>query len=183
MTHLGKKDYFALFGLYPSYQQNIAQIKRNYHQLQQKIHPDNFVNATAQEKHLAVEYAALVNEAYQTLMDPLKRAIYLLKLHGIDVQSETDTHMPLDFLAEQMVLREEIEMLSPQRPQDEILKIKDVIENKLTECEEMFRVLFAQDPPQLLEARLWVRKMQFYLRLQQEIAQLQATVHEQKRMF
>lgn len=181
MAHLAKKDYFALLGVAPSYRQNLAKIKQHYHQLQQKIHPDNFAQATTQEKQLAVEYAAIVNEAYQTLMDPLKRAIYLLKLKGIDIQAETDTAMPVEFLGEQMALREELAELSPDSPVEELEKLKDIAASKVAECEETLAGLLEDDPPRLLDARMWVRKMQFYLRLQQEITQLQGKWQARKR--
>ena len=45
-------------------------------------------------------------KAYQTLRNPLKRARYLLSLHGVDTQEETNTAMPMDFLMQQMEWRE-----------------------------------------------------------------------------
>jgi molecular chaperone HscB len=50
-----------------------------------------------------------VNEAYQTLKSPLARAAYLLRLHGIDPEFETNTAMPAEFLGEQLELREALE--------------------------------------------------------------------------
>ena len=52
----------------------------------------------------------MVNEAYQTLSDDLKRAAYLLQLNGISIDEETDTKMDPMFLMDQMELRESLEM-------------------------------------------------------------------------
>lgn len=157
-------DFFELFAMPLSFQQDLAEIKRRYYQLQQKIHPDNFVNATPQEKRLAVSYTAKVNEGYQILTDPLQRAIYLLKIMGIDTQNETDTSMPMDFLMEQMEYREQI-----SSPDYDKSLIKEKIYTALTDCEKNIAEFLDKAPQQLEAARLCVRKMQFYRRLCEEI--------------
>ena len=52
---------------------------------------------------------ALVNEAFQTLKNPLRRGRYLLQLRGIDTDEEIDTAMDSAFLMEQMELRESLD--------------------------------------------------------------------------
>lgn len=151
----------------PIFTQDNAALKLRYLELQQKMHPDNFVNAQAFEKQLANQYAAVVNEAYQILKCPLQRAIYLLKLNGVDTQSETDTAMPLAFLMEQMELHERLEALETQSE-------RKVLESELNEawltCEKGLADSLDADPKDLTSARLWVRKMQFYAKLRQEVA-------------
>jgi molecular chaperone HscB len=129
------------------------------------VHPDNFANSTPHEKRVAIEYAATVNDAYRTLNSPLLRAIYLLKLHGIDIQSETDTNMPMEFLMEQMELRERL-------ADGELLEIKNEVLHALMECEKHMSALLDNTTDQLLKmARELARKMQFYVRLSEEIAE------------
>jgi molecular chaperone HscB len=53
-----------------------------------------------------MQWATRVNEAYRTLKSPVQRAKYLLELNGVDVQFETNTQMPADFLLKQLELRE-----------------------------------------------------------------------------
>ncbi len=165
MSYLANTDYFTLFGLPRAFLQDKSDIKLRYHQLQQKAHPDNFISATPSEKRVAVEYAATINEAYRTLTSPLKRAIYLLKLHGVDVQSETDTSMPMDFLMEQMELRERLSI-------GETIQVKNEVELALNACVKQMSELLDSEQPQLSAAREGVRKMQFYVRLSEEIAEL-----------
>jgi molecular chaperone HscB len=55
-----------------------------------------------------MQWTTRINEAYQTLKDPLTRARYLLQLVGNDPQIEHNTSMPADFLVEQMELREAV---------------------------------------------------------------------------
>lgn len=165
MSYLANTDYFTLFGLSRVFLQDKSDIKVRYHQLQQKAHPDNFISAPPLEKRVAVEFAATINEAYQTLSSPLKRAVYLLKLHGVDVQSETDTSMPMDFLMEQMELRERLAM-------GEGSDVKKEVALALTVCEKHLSELLDVDVPLLSAAREWVRKMQFYVRLEEEVSEL-----------
>ncbi len=164
MSYLANTDYFTLFGLPRVFSQDKTNIKLRYHQLQQKAHPDNFVSATPSEKRVAVEYAATINEAYRTLSSPLKRAIYLLKLHGVDVQSETDTSMPMDFLMEQMELRERLAM-------GETIQVKKEVDLALNACERQMSEWLDSEKPDLSTAREGVRKMQFYVRLSEEIVE------------
>jgi molecular chaperone HscB len=53
-----------------------------------------------------MQWATRANEAHQTLKNPLKRARYLVELNGIDLQTESNTAMPMDFLMQQMEWRE-----------------------------------------------------------------------------
>lgn len=160
-------DFFTLFGVAPQFTQEASVLKARYLELQQKMHPDNFVNALANERQLANQYAAIVNEAYQVLKCPLQRAIYILKINGVDTQSETDTHMPADFLLEQMEFHERIAELSDD-------KERAFLEKQLNEnwqgCEKGLADTLDSTPKALNEARIWVRKMQFYAKLRQEAA-------------
>lgn len=84
-------------------------LDRAYRELQSRVHPDRFVNATDAERRVAMQLATRANEAYQTLKHPLKRAIYLLEQNGVDVRSETNTSMEPAFLMQQLEWRESIE--------------------------------------------------------------------------
>ncbi len=56
-----------------------------------------------------MQWSTRVNEAYRVLKSPVRRAQYLLELNGVDVQFETNTQMPTDFLLRQLELREALE--------------------------------------------------------------------------
>jgi len=160
-------DFFTLFGIAPQFTQDPAAVKARYLELQQKMHPDNFVNKLANEKQLANHYAAIVNEAYQVLKCPLQRAIYLLKINGVDTQSETDTQMPVEFLLEQMEYHERLAELSDEAQRNECAK---QLNNAWQLCELGLANTLNSSPKALADARLWVRKMQFYAKLRQEVA-------------
>ena len=101
------RNHFQLFGLSPAFGFDVAALDRAYRQLQSEIHPDRFAGGSDADKRLALQSSARVNEAYQALKSPVQRAQYLLRLHGVDAISETDTALPLEFLERQLERREQ----------------------------------------------------------------------------
>ncbi|PSB92072.1 Fe-S protein assembly co-chaperone HscB [Candidatus Pandoraea novymonadis] len=102
-------NYFALFDLPQCFRLDIAELDLAYRAVQSRIHPDRFARASDTEKRIAMQWATFVNLAFQTLRDPVKRASYILTLHGIDVSTLDDASMSRDFLIQQMRCHEEIE--------------------------------------------------------------------------
>lgn len=103
------RNYFELFDLPASFAIDRSQLDLNYRKLQSEIHPDRFAAASSAERLRSMQWATHANEAYQTLRSPIARARYLLQLHGVDTQEESNTAMPMDFLMQQMEWREAIE--------------------------------------------------------------------------
>lgn len=104
-----KDDYFALFGLPAQFAIDEAALDAAYRTVQSQAHPDRFANAGDAERRVAMQWATHANEAYRTLRQPLKRAIYLLSLRGIDIQAESNTAMAPAFLMQQMEWREALQ--------------------------------------------------------------------------
>jgi molecular chaperone HscB len=61
-----------------------------------------------------------INEAYQRLKEPLKRAAYLCELNGAPIDAENNTAMPKAFLMEQMEWREALEEASTEADLDQL---------------------------------------------------------------
>ena len=121
-------NYFELFGLNPQFSIDLSKLESNYRAIQATSHPDRFVTCTSAEKLQSMQTATLANEAYLSLKSPALRASYLLDLQGIDAVHETNTHMPHDFLMQQMEWREAM---------DDAKHAKDVLalENLLAEMQ------------------------------------------------
>ena len=100
---------FELFGLAQSYAQDRAQIDARWKDLQRQAHPDKFADQGAAAQRIAMQWSVRINEAYQRLKDPLKRAAYLCELHGAPVNAENNTAMPPAFLMQQMTWREALD--------------------------------------------------------------------------
>lgn len=103
-----KADHFALFGVKPAFRLDLSDLDSRYRDIQAQVHPDRFAHAGEAERRLSMQWATHANEAYQTLKKPLDRAKYLLHLAGHDIQAESNTAMPADFLMEQMEWREAV---------------------------------------------------------------------------
>lgn len=103
-----QQDFFSLFGLPRQQALEADKLELLYRDIQTRVHPDKHAHLSDAEKRLAMQWATHVNEAYQTLKDPLRRARYLLHLAGHDVQLETNTAMSVEFLMAQMALREAV---------------------------------------------------------------------------
>lgn len=82
-----------------------------------------------------MQWTTQVNEAYRTLKSPVQRAKYLLEMHGVDVQFETNTQMPADFLLQQLELREALaQAKQPEaldRLQAQVRKEKGLLEGSI----------------------------------------------------
>lgn len=102
-------DDFELFGLPRRFAQDRAALDGRWRALQAEVHPDRFASEGAAAQRVAVQYAVRVNEAYQRLKDPLKRAAYLCELAGQPVDAENNTAMPPAFLMQQMAWREALD--------------------------------------------------------------------------
>lgn len=102
-------DDFELFGLPRRFAQDRAAIDARWRALQAEVHPDRFASEGAAAQRVAVQYAVRVNEAYQRLKDPLRRAAYLCELAGHPIDAENNTAMPSTFLMQQMAWRESLD--------------------------------------------------------------------------
>lgn len=103
-----RQDFFSLFELPRQQGLDVDRLEVLYRDIQAQVHPDKHAHLSDSDKRLAMQWSTHVNEAYQTLKDPLQRAHYLLQLAGHDVRLETNTAMPTTFLMEQMELREAV---------------------------------------------------------------------------
>ena len=100
---------FELFGLPPAFAQDRAAIDARWKALQREAHPDKFSTHGTAAQRLAMQWSVRINEAYQRLKDPLKRAAYLCELNGSPIQAESNTAMPAAFLMQQMEWRESLD--------------------------------------------------------------------------
>ena len=81
-------DYFSVFGLVPRLDLDLGALEHEFHKLSRKLHPDRFARAHENEKQWSLADTALLNDAYRTLKDPIRRTEYLLKLHGAEIGEE-----------------------------------------------------------------------------------------------
>jgi len=100
------RDDFALFDLPRRFTLDADDLAARRRAVQAEVHPDRFAAGGAAAQRAAMQWAVRVNEAYERLKDPLKRAAYLCELGGVPIRSEDNTAMPPEFLMQQMAWRE-----------------------------------------------------------------------------
>jgi len=100
---------FELFGVPPLFAQDRPALDARWKVLQREAHPDKFAAQGTAAQRVAMQWSVRINEAYQRLKDPLKRAAYLCELHGAPVNAEDNTAMPAQFLMQQMDWRETLD--------------------------------------------------------------------------
>ena len=81
-------DHFSRLGLPVDFAVDAAELDRRYFAAQRQLHPDRFATRSARERAVSQSQAVSLNEAYETLKEPLARANYLLKLKGVDVNPD-----------------------------------------------------------------------------------------------
>ena len=171
-------NYFSLLGLALSFDVDKTLLNHNYHEIQKSIHPDKFANASDLERRLSVQKAAQINDALETLKNPLRRSIYLLSLYDVSL-SDNDTSIDPAFLMEQMELRENLsEVDSKDDPLGELDDILDDVNSRIKQAitllADLFEKLLSDDHNKeseghlLKEAKALTLKMQFLNRLQEE---------------
>jgi len=61
------------------------------YELSRKLHPDLNARADKREQEWSLEQSSLLNDAYRTLKDPIKRTQYLLRLEGVELEEQSKT--------------------------------------------------------------------------------------------
>ncbi|MCP5362147.1 MAG: Fe-S protein assembly co-chaperone HscB [Hyphomicrobiales bacterium] len=100
-----QENYFELFGLAQGYALDEAALENAYIALQRAAHPDR-VGGDSAARLALVQQAAHINDAYQTLKHPRRRAEYLLSLLGVTVAKDGHTIDDPELLEEVLEQRE-----------------------------------------------------------------------------
>ncbi|HXM19886.1 MAG TPA: Fe-S protein assembly co-chaperone HscB [Terriglobales bacterium] len=140
-------DYFTFFGLPRKLNLDIALLEREFYDLSRKLHPDLCARADKREQEWSLEQSSLLNDAYRTLKDPIRRTEYLLRLEGVELeeQSKTATEkaratgeikkqvVPPDLLEEVFELNMQLEELRMQKKlgEDDPALIEEIGKQKL----------------------------------------------------
>jgi molecular chaperone HscB len=108
-------DDFTLFGLPPRHALDRADLDAALAAAAGRGAPRPLRRQGTAAQRVAMQWAVRVNEAYQRLKDPLKRAAYLCELRGAPIDAERNTAMPAAFLMQQMAWREALDEAAGRR--------------------------------------------------------------------
>jgi molecular chaperone HscB len=161
-------DHYALFALPRGFRLDTTVLDKRYREILAQVHPDKFAHAGDAEKRLSLQWATRVNEAYQTLKNPLQRARYLLSLFGQNLDAETNTAMPSEFLIEQMEWREAVAEARLAREHGELEQLHHRVKHRMALRYEQLAELL-DDQNDLVSAADRVRRLMFLEKLLFEI--------------
>jgi molecular chaperone HscB len=161
------QNHFELFHLPQRFSIDMDALDQAYRDVQNRVHPDKFVNTSDTEKRVAMQWATRANEAYRTLKSPFKRAAYLCELNGIDLQIESNTAMPRDFLMQQMEWREALEDAKGMKDLDALERLdKELQDSRRDKVAQIGGQLDAQD---FATAAQGVRQLMFLEKFGEEV--------------
>jgi molecular chaperone HscB len=168
-------NYFQIFGFTAQFELDVNRLAELYQTLQKKVHPDKFAHASSQEQMIAVKKSTLINDAYQTLKSPLKRAQYLLELREVDQPSEQASFSDNSFLMRQMELHEMLDDVKHAEDTDTaIFELSQVLD---TGSAELFLAMQTQLQENSVQSNLQagdnLRKLKFYQKLQVDLDKLE----------
>lgn len=157
---------FELFNVPSRFAQDRKALDARWKELQREAHPDRFSAQGEAAQRLAMQWSVRINEAYQRLKDPVKRAAYLCELAGAPIGAEDNTAMPAAFLMQQMEWREAL---------DDAHSVQDIktlqAEVEAAERETLARCEAALDASDAATAALEVRALMFLERFARSVDQ------------
>lgn len=139
----GQADHFVRLGLDVDFEISSRDLDQAYFALQRHLHPDRFANKSPKEKHLSQQQATAINDAYETLKEPLRRADYLVHLKGMGVFPEG-----CNLVNDQMLLMESMELreaLADAKMPADVDAITARAKEDIRVCIEQLTVLFSQN--------------------------------------
>jgi molecular chaperone HscB len=132
-------DYFAVFELEPKLGIDTEVLQQRFYELSRQHHPDRFASKTGAEQQYALDYTALLNDAYRVLRDAVARSEYMLKKEGFDIGEQRSNDVPPELLEEVFELNMMLEA-APDRP--ELEAARDRFVGMRAETDEEIAALF-----------------------------------------
>ncbi|XP_074777461.1 iron-sulfur cluster co-chaperone protein HscB [Athene noctua] len=159
-----RPDLFRLMGCDRSFRVDAQQLRRRFRSLQRAVHPDRFGQRPPKEQCYSEQHSSLINKAYQTLLNPLSRGLYLLELNGVEPAQETDCDADPVFLTEIMEINEKLADPKNEGTLEEIETLIKVKQEELTR-----EVTAAFERGDLQEAKKFLAKMKYFANLEDKV--------------
>ena len=146
-------DYFGFFGWPQKLTIDPALLEEKFHKLSWKLHPDNFVRASEEERNLSLDRSSQLNDAYRTLRDPIARIEYLLLRLGLRKEGTTKQQAPPELLEEVFELNESLDELREARSEGGDV---ESLRKRLIEAQNNFKEKLSEVDAELSDvAREW----------------------------
>jgi len=112
------QDAFALFQIPRSFRVDLKDLEERYLKLQRILHPDRSAGKSEHDLLLAAKKSVDLNEAYETLKDPLLRGKYLLG----ENEGSSESHQNPTLLEEILSWQETLSINSDEKMRESFLQ-------------------------------------------------------------
>ena len=145
---ISKLNYFEIFNLSQSYSIDKAILEQSFLKAQQIYHPDS-ANSSLQKMRSSIN-SSIINMAYETLVDDVKRACYIAKLwYNTDILAEQKTFKNPLLIMDVLELQMQFEEIKTSKNQ--LTKFTNTIQAKLyqinNEVKNLLSVKYSQNNP------------------------------------
>ena len=182
-------DYFQFFECPHKFNMDERQLKHltnRYRELQRVLHPDVYsaqAGTTAADIKDVQQQSAAISDAYRTLRNPYQRALYLLSLHGIDVERLSESQYENLSVAtggkkpdfemlrqqEQAMLFHVMEVRETLEESEDANEIKDILQSASAQIDECLHAMeIAFEKKDFFDARHRTVLLNYLSKIQQE---------------
>jgi len=144
-------DYFTCLGRPRLLNIDLGVLEAKFYELSRTFHPDFFQNKTDAEQAISLGNSALLNTAYRTLRDPIRRAEYLVQLEA-GAAKDIRTSPPAELFEEILALQEDLEEFRATSPdqdpahveqlRDKLKADRELLERRQKDMESRLFALF-----------------------------------------
>jgi len=131
-------SHFQRLGLELNFDVDIERLDQMYFDLQRQLHPDRFAGKSPKEKAFSQQQATALNDAYETLKDPLRRADFMVHFHGVDVLPEG-----CNLVVDQSILIEAMDMREQLSAVETLADLNDIAKHSKAEIDKVITDLSA----------------------------------------
>jgi molecular chaperone HscB len=145
-------DPFALLGLSPAFDVDLAALERAFFERSKELHPDRVAGAPAAQRVAALSRSRALNDAYQLVKRPIPRAEYLLERAGVTIGD--NERLDPAFLMEILELREELAEARAAGNADLVARLQRAMQARRAQALEALPALFAAGDLAAIKDRL-----------------------------
>jgi len=109
-------DYFTCLGLPRKLNIDTGKLEAKFYEMSRAFHPDFYEGKSEMERAVSLANSATLNQAYQTLKDPIQRVEYLLRLEAGSAK-EFPGKAPTDLFETLLEIQEHLEELKAVKAQ------------------------------------------------------------------
>ena len=140
------REYYGLLGLERRLSLSNQELQQRFYDLTRRLHPDRFMRSSERERQYSLDGSSLLNDAYRTLRDPVKRAMYVLGQEGFEVGEQRSKDVPPELLEEVFELNMALEEIrtGDDSVRGQLEKAEHNFTNLLSEVDGQLEGLFSQ---------------------------------------